>query len=233
MSHNRNENKTSTSARAIAARGGQGEGGPRGSRIDGYAGPGRLRPGIGRIVQRSATPQYCGTMTGVAHAVTKHPNSIDATKTSTRFTGDCIAVQYDGAVTQVGEFYLPSTLERIVEAAIGVGGGGVEFSVEVWCEPDDRPKNTMGFRYIAYNRRPRPADDAVLRLAYATGMLEPPPPQAALPSPEATQIAEELGDDADASVDPETGEVTRSRAAQIKRDQKIVRGANDKRRGRR
>ena len=142
----------------------------------GYAGPGTLRPGVGQLVQRTRQPQYCGAMVGRAMAVTKSPNPRDPSRTSTRFVGDCLAILHNGQVLQVGEFFLPGTLTRIIEASLAHSGPGVEFGVEIWCEPDPegRPRSPLGYSYVTYNRRERPPNDPVLALAYESGLIEPP-----------------------------------------------------------
>ena len=101
------------------------KGGPKGDRLAGYAGPGTLRPGVGQLVQRSGQPQHCGAMAGIAMAATKSPNRRDPSRTSTRFIGDCIAILHNGQVLQVGEFFLPGTLTRIIEASLAHSSEGV------------------------------------------------------------------------------------------------------------
>src|SRR6516164_6570514 len=85
------------------------KGGPKGDRLAGYAGHGKLRPGVGQLVQRSGERQYCGAMAGIAMAVIKSPNPRDPSRTSTRFIGDCMAIRQNGQVLTVGEFFLPGT----------------------------------------------------------------------------------------------------------------------------
>jgi hypothetical protein len=207
-----NTNPNTLTDRAIRARAQQG--GPKGDRLAGYVGPGSLRPGAGKLVQRSGQPLYCGAMAGIAMAVAKHPNSKDASRLSTRFVGDCLAILHDGKVVQVGEFYLPGTLTRIVEAALSVGGGGVPFSVEIWAEPDPdgRPPSPLGYSYVTYNRRERAPNDPVLALAYASGLIEQPAADSApllLDANGAQEHADEeytSGIPDVSKVDPETGE---------------------------
>jgi hypothetical protein len=186
------------------------KGGPKGDRLAGYAGPGTLRPGVGKLVQRTGQPQYCGAMAGLALAVEKSPNPRDPSRTSTRFIGDFIAIGYDGQVQQVAAVFLPSTLSRMLEAGIAHSGVGVQFSVEFWCEPDpkDRPPSPLGYSYVAYNRRERAANDPVLALAAATGLIEPSAGDAGTLLLGANE-AQAHGDD----VDPETGEVIEERLA--------------------
>lgn len=180
------------------------QGGPKGERLAGYAGPGTLCPGVGKKVQRTGQPQYCGAMAGIAMAVTKSPNPRDPSRMSTRFVGDCIAITYDGQTLQVTEFFLPGTATRALEAALGLSGEGVRFSFEIWCEPDGegRPPSPLGYSYVTYNRRTRPANDPVLALAYETGLIEPP----AGDGDTLLLAANEAQVNAD-DVDPETGEV--------------------------
>jgi hypothetical protein len=206
-------------------------GGPKGDRLAGYVGPGTLRPGVGKLVQRSGTPHYCGAMAGIAFGCTTHPNSKDPKRTSTRFVGDCIAILHNGQVVQVGEFYLPKTLERIIAANVAGGANQVPFSIEVWCEPDaeGRTPSPLGYSYITYNRRIRAENDPVLALAYASGLIEEPPAPASAPML------------TDQSVDPETGEVLNGNgdqpspaehaAAEADKlaEQRAIREANDKR----
>jgi hypothetical protein len=201
MSENPNPNSNTLSDRAIRARAQQG--GPKGDRLAGYVGPGSLRPGAGKLVQRSGLPLYCGAMVGFAMAVNKHPNSKDASRISTRFVGDCLAIFYDGKVAQVPEFYLPSTPTRIIEAALTVGGGNVPFALDIWREPDPegRPASPLGYSYITYNRRERPDDDPVLALAYASGLIERPAADSTPLLLDANATQEHAGE-----VDPESGE---------------------------
>ena len=180
------------------------KGGPKGDRLAGYAGPGTLRPGVGQLVQRSGQPQYSGAMAGIAMAATKSLNPRDPSRTSTRFVGDCLAILHNDQVLQVGEFFLPGTLTRIIEASLALSGPGVPFSVEIWCEPDTegRPRSPLGYSYVAYNRRPRPLNDPVLMLAVASGVIEAPAGDGGTVLLGANG-AQAHGDD----VDPETGEV--------------------------
>jgi hypothetical protein len=143
-------------------------------------------------------------MTGIAMAATKSPNPRDPSRTSTRFIGDCIAFPHNGQMLQVGEFFLPGTLTRIIEASLAHSGPGVPFSVEIWCEPDPegRPRSPLGYSYVTYNRRERPPNDPVLTLAYASGLIEPPAGDGGtlLLGANGTQAHPD-------DVDPETGEV--------------------------
>jgi hypothetical protein len=195
-------NTNTISDRSIRARAQQG--GPKGDRLAGYAGPGTLRPGAGKQVQRSGAPLYCGAMVGIAFAVTKHPNSKDAKRTSTRFVGDCLAISHDGKVAQVGEYYLPGSLSRIAEAALTVGGGSFQFAADIWCEPDaeGRPPSPLGYSYVTYNRRARASNDPVLALAYASGLIEQPAENS-----DRLLLAANGAQEHEDEVDPETGEV--------------------------
>jgi len=152
------------------------KGGPKGDRLAGYAGPGTLRPGVGQLVQRSGQPQYCGAMAGIAMAVIKSPNPRDPSRTSTRFIGDCMAIRQNGQVLTVGEFFLPGTPTRIIEASLAHSGEGVPFCFDIWCEPDPegRPRSPLGYSFVTYNRRARAPNDPVLALAYESGLIEPP-----------------------------------------------------------
>lgn len=187
------------SLRAIAQKGG-----PTGDRLAGYASPSSLRPGVGQLVQRSGQPQRCGAMVGIAMAAVKGPNPRDPSRTSIRFVGDCLAIQENGQVLQVGEYFLPPTLTRTIEASLAHSGTPVPFSVDIWCEPDPEggPRSPLGYRYVTYIRSVRPANDPVLALAYASGLIEPP-----VGGGDTLLLgangAQSHGDD----VDPETGEV--------------------------
>ena len=202
MSENQTVNTNTLPDRSIRATAQKGA--PKGDRLAGYAGPGTLRPGVGQLVQRSGQPQYCGAMAGIAMAVTKSPNPRDPSRTSTRFIGDCLAIPHNGQVLQVGEFFLPGTVTRQIEASLALSGAGVPFSVEIWCEPDPegRPRSPLGYSYVTYNRRARTPNDPVLALAYESGLIEQPAGDggALLPG---MNGAEEHPDD----VDPETGEI--------------------------
>src|SRR5258708_4282775 len=71
---------------------------PTGRRVERAAGPGSLRAGVGKMVQRTAQPHYCGAITGRAFGYTEHPNSKDAKKISTRFAGQFLTIDYSGVV---------------------------------------------------------------------------------------------------------------------------------------
>lgn len=171
---------------------------PQGRRIDTNLGPGLLNPGVGRKVQRSGEPIYCGAMIGRCFGYTEHPNSKDPTKTSRRFAGQFIGICADGHTINTGEAYLPGAIDRTIKAALDISKGHlpdpVEFAVEVWCEPDDRTSSTMGFRYACFDRKKEDAVNPLLALAFESGLMERPQGQLAAPPP-----AE--------NVDPETGVV--------------------------
>jgi hypothetical protein len=173
--------------------------GPRGRKLVGNIGPGTLRPGAGKQVQRTQQALLCGTMTGRAFDATDHPNSKDAARVSTRFAGEVMAIDHTGRVSRGAEWYLPTTVGRAIKAALRVNGGQpVPFSIEIWCEPDEegRPASPLGYSYVSYDRVPARDNDPLMALAYEAGILER--PHAALPAP-----SEDLPDD----VDPETGEI--------------------------
>jgi hypothetical protein len=157
-----------------------------------------LNPGAGKIVQRTQVPLYCGAIFGRCFGYTEHPNKIDANKTSIRFAGQFVGIKADGSTSNTVEAYLPSTVERGLKAALDVQKGTamsapVEFSVEVWCEPDPRPQSILGFRYASYDRKPQVENDPLFALGVASGLIEDTRKQLTGPS---------AGD-----VDPETGEV--------------------------
>lgn len=176
--------------------------GPKGRRLAGNLGPGTLFPGVGRLVQRTGQPQFCGTMTGRVFGFTEHPNTKDAKRISTRFAGQFMLTDHKGEVLQGVECYLPSTLERGLKAAVKLRGDGagepVPFAGELWCMPDEegRPASPLGYSYVFYDRAPQGDNNPLLALAYAAGILERPVPALGAPS-------EPVPDD----VDPETGEV--------------------------
>ena len=172
---------------------------PQGRKLAGNIGPGTLRPGVGKQVQRTGQPLPCGMMTGQAFDCVEHPNSRDATRQSMRFVGECIAIDHTGKMLRGAEWYFPPTVGRAVKAALRVNGGHpVPFAIEVWCEPDaeGRPPSPLGYSYVAYDRIPARDNDPILALAYEAGILER-PAREALPVPDA--VGEEI--------DPETGEI--------------------------
>ena len=181
---------------------------PQGRRLAGNLGPGSLYPGVGRMVQRTGQPLYCGTITGRVFGVTEHPNAKDPKRISRRFAGQFMLVDHNGTVLQGAECYLPGTVERACVAALKLRGDGlgepVPVSGELWCEPDaeGKPASPLGYSYVWYDRLAQRENDPLLSLAYEAGILER-PAQAVLT--DQTETTEE--------VDPETGEIRSSEAA--------------------
>jgi len=183
-------------------------GGPIGRRLAGNLGPGILFPGVGKMVQRTQQPYYCGVITGLVFGYVEHPNSKDPKRTSTRFAGQFLLVNWRGQVIQGYECYLPGTVERAVKAALKIrgdaGGEPIKVSIEVWCEPDDpsRSGSPLGYSYITYDRAAQRDADPLLAMAYETGILDRP-------------VGSEVGRQAmltaatagAGAYDPETGEV--------------------------
>lgn len=169
-----------------------------GQRIDGSVGPGNLNPGAGYHARRTGEPVYCGAIVGQVMGYTEHPNTKDPARTSRRFAGNFLSIDAAGAQHHCHEAYLPSSVERAIKAALDIGSAPVALSIEVWAEPDEQGRPTpIGYRYVSYNRRPRPDNDPLLMLAYESGLLERPAPAIA-----ATATA------ADGTrYDPETGEI--------------------------
>ena len=175
--------------------------GPIGRKIEPAIGPGSLRPGAGKIVQRSGNPLYCGAIVGRAFGYMTHPNAKDPKRESTRFAGSFMGITHNGTIKHTQEAYLPSAIERTIKSALDLQEGTglkspVSFSIEVWCDPDPRESSSMGFRYTCYDRSPQAENDPLLALAVQSGLIEA--PQRALPpAPERPE-----------NVDPETGEIT-------------------------
>lgn len=172
---------------------------PKGERVARAFGPGTLYPGVGRLVQRTAQPIYCGAIFGRAFGYTEHQNARDPKRTSRRFAGQFVAVKHDGAMDKATECYLPSVIESTVRAALDVQRGTqlaapIEFSVEVWCEPAEG--SPLGYGYACYDRKPQVENDPLLALGYASGLLE---------RPALTDQRTTANDRSE--VDPETGEV--------------------------
>lgn len=165
---------------------------PKGVRIDGYFGPGLLRPGVGKLVQRSGEPQFCGSLSYRVVAYDEGPHKIDPSKISRRYTGEFFGVTYEGKHIRAVEGYVPSAVDRGTKALID-RGAIVEFSGDLWCEPAE--KTPLGYAFRPYDRTPRGAGDPLMALAIAAGIIEAP----ALPAPQRPS--------APAEVDPETGEV--------------------------
>lgn len=172
---------------------------PIGRKLENAFGPGTLNPGVGKRVQRSGHPEYCGAIFGRAFGYMSHPNAKDATKLSYRFAGQFIGIDHLGVTKNTAEVYLPSSLQNSVKAGLdarGTSGGAIDFSAEIWCEPDERESSQLGFRYAVYDRMPATAADPMLALGYASGLLE-------RPASAAIANASQEG-----AVDPETGEVS-------------------------
>ena len=181
---------------------------PQGRRLAGNLGPGTLRPGVGKLVQRTGQPYYCGTITGRVFGFTEHPNSRDPKRTSTRFAGNFMLIDHNGTVINGHECYLPGTVERAIKAALNLNPHGepVPLAAEIWCEPDQdgRPPSPFGYSYVTYDRAAVRENDPLLALAYEAGILERP----------SLAIAAARDDEAreGETVDPETGEITRQAA---------------------
>lgn len=166
---------------------------PKGVRIDGYFGPGLLRPGVGKLVQRSGEPQFCGSMALRVFQVEEGPHKIDPNKLSRRFSGEFMGVTFEGKRIYAAEGYLPSSIERSFKGIVERGGVG-SFAGDLWCEPAEN--TPLGYAFRVYDRRPRGEADPLMQLAVEAGVIERP----ALPAPPiATHKSGE--------VDPETGEV--------------------------
>ncbi len=181
----------------------------RGREIVTNVGPGTLRPGVGKLVQRSGKRLYCGAMTGLAFGYTAHPNAKDPKKTSIRFAGQFLAITADQKVLRCNELYVPSAIERTIKSALDIQEGTslkspVRFGVEIWCEPDQEGgrETSLGYHYGCYDVTPEGGDDPLLSLAFDTGLIERPAPALAAPGHAAPH-----SDQGDGKIDPETGEV--------------------------
>lgn len=167
---------------------------PQGIRIDGYFGPGLLRPGIGKIVQRTAEPQFCGVMVCRLFSYSEAPNKKDPAKISRRYAGEFYGEKFDGAKINAASGFLPSSIDAAMKGVIDAGQAPASFAGEIWCEPDEEGRSTpLGYRYVVYDRRPRGASDPLQQLAIESGIMPAAP--TALPAPSGT-------------VDPETGEIS-------------------------
>lgn len=166
---------------------------PKGTRIDGYFGPGLLRPGVGKLVQRSGEPQFCGSMTWRVDSYDEAPHKIDKAKISRRYTGEFFGVTFEAKRIYASEGYLPSSIDRATKSRID-RGEIVGFAGDLWCEPAEA--TPLGYAFRVYDRRPRGEADPLMQLAIAAGIVDPP----ALPAPS-------LSRPSSAEVDPETGEV--------------------------
>jgi len=191
--------KNATNANADAPKGAPAmPAAPQGERLGRAAGPGNLNPGAGISARKTGKPVFCGYIAGTAFAFTDHSNSKDPKKTSTRFAGDFIFQQPNGAQTSHAECYLPGVAGNGIRAALSrPGNEGVDVALEIWAEPDEYTgrQSAIGYEYAAYNRMKRDVRASRTHMLLANaGIMELP----ALPAPS------EPGDD----VDPETGEVT-------------------------
>jgi hypothetical protein len=141
-------------------------------------------------------------MTGQVFGVTEHPNSKDPRRMSYRFAGKFLLIDHNGTVINGHECYFPPKVERALRAALDLNPSGqpVPVAIEVWCEPDQegKPRSPMEYSYASYDRSIQRENDPLMALAYETGLLER--PTTALPAPET---------DAEETIDPETGEITR------------------------
>lgn len=176
---------------------------PRGQRIESNLGPGRLYPGVGKLVQRTGLPHRAGTITGLAFGYSQAPNTKNPQRISTRFAGQFMLIDHKGSVVQGAECYLPPTIERAVKAALDLRGQGsdpVPVSIECWCEPDQegRPPSPIGYTWVGYDLSPRSESDPLMALAFASGVIER--PATALPPPD---LSAREGEE----IDPETGEI--------------------------
>lgn len=170
---------------------------PKGVRIDGYFGPGLLRPGVGKLVQRSGEPQFCGSLAFRVNSCDVGESKYLDEKTgkprvSKRFNGEFLGITFEDKRIYAAEGYIPKAIERSTQIRVE-RGEDVAFAGDLWCEPAD---SNIGFGYRLYDRRPRPADDPLLELAVMAGLIDPPTP--ALPARPSSSEGE---------VDPETGEV--------------------------
>lgn len=176
---------------------------PMGTRLTGNIGPGTLRPGAGKLVQRSGQPLHCGAIAGTVTGFEERPNSRDASRTSTRFQGDFVAFDHEGNLIGTGaETFLPPVIERSLKSRLRMDPHSpVGLAIEIWCEPDPegRPPSPLGYSYVSYNRAPRAENDPTLRLAVAAGLLPDPGRMLAAPDPHDYELVEET--------DPETGEI--------------------------
>jgi hypothetical protein len=184
------------------------KGAPKGRRLTGNLGPGRLYPGAGRLVQQTQQPVRCGTISGEVFGYVEHPNSRDAKRISTRFAGRFVATTADGKLIQSYETYLPGNIERALKAALDLQRGTgnskpIPLAIEVHCEPDEpgRPASPLGYAYVTYDRSAQPAGDPLLELAYQDGVIERPKETPQLLTTASAGIEH---------YDPETGEVIKS-----------------------
>jgi hypothetical protein len=173
---------------------------PHGRKLTGNLGPGTLYPGAGALVQQTRQPIFCGTMAGHIFGYVEHPNAKDPKRTSTRFSGNFLTVDRYGERSFGAECYFPGTVERAAKSALAMNPHNpVPVSVEVWCEPDQagRARSPLGYSYVVYDRSVQGSNDALLALAYETGIIEE------LPAPAPRQLTTNNGQ----AADPETGEM--------------------------
>lgn len=171
---------------------------PVGLRIDGYFGVGLLRPGVGKLVQRTGVPQFCGSLVCRIYGYSESPGKFDVKRVSRRFAGEFFGITYEGKQINAASGYIPSSLEMAAKAALDQQVAPINFAGEIWCEPDEAGRATpLGYRFVVYDRRPRGAADPLMQLAASAGIISP----IALPAPEAGEV------------DPETGEVIERQSA--------------------
>jgi hypothetical protein len=167
---------------------------PRGLRIDGYFGPGLLRRGVGKLVQRTGEAQFCGSLVYRVFGYEEGPHKIDKNKISRRYEGEFMGITFEGKKIYASSGYLPSPVERSSKAMID-RGVTVSFTGDLWCEPAEN--TPLGYAFRPYDLRPRGADDTLTQLAIEAGIIAP----LALPAPAPAPVAD------DAEIDPETGEI--------------------------
>lgn len=181
---------------------------PSGRRLAGNLGPGILYPGVGELVQRTGKAYRCGTIAALVMGYAEHENSMDKSRTSTRFAGRFLLTDHAGKAMQGLECYFPGTVTRALRTALDRNPTGepVQVAFEVWCEPDapGAKRSPLRYSYACYDLSKQKADDPLLMLAASAGIIElPAEPQRALPG------ADIIPDD----IDPETGEVYTRAAA--------------------
>lgn len=155
---------------------------PQGRKIENWIATSTLRPGIGKLTQRTQEPQYCGAIVGRCLGYTSHPNAKNPSILSHRLAGEFIGICWDGTTIRANEAYLPASLTRSIRAALDlqakIGTGEIiDFAIEIWCEPDSEERQTpLGFHYVCYDRKPTDTTSPLLSLAYSANILTPPPP---------------------------------------------------------
>lgn len=180
---------------------------PKGVRIDGYFGLALLRPGAGKLVQRSGEPQFCGSVAFRVFGFEEGPKKIRGQvligddgqpRIGRRYSGEFMCVNFEGKRMYASDGYLPPSIDRSAKARIE-RGEIVSFAGDAWCEPAEN--TPLGYAYTVYDRRPRGAADPLMALASEAGIIEP----LALPSPTGP-----IGGSQE--IDPETGEIVETRA---------------------